>query len=223
MRKTRTEKGITLVALIVTIVVLLVLATVAISSIQNDGIISKAQDIANKFNQAQTNEQGILDEYLSYFEGDGGVPEELEKYILGPNKTGRPVTEVLDESTGMPKDEASTIPNASTAITIMGMSTNADSTKGILNIVYKGIEYEVVADLDTYYTESISYIGKSNSEAIFEGELALENGVPITLPSTIQLTPARIYQLNVTINGESAILYTDMRIYIWKHICSGYS
>ena len=164
--KTKQDKGITLVALIVTIVVLLVLATVAISSIQNDGIISKAQDVANKFNQAQSNEQGILDEYLSYLEGDSGVPEELEKYILGPNKTGRPVTEVLDTSTGKPKDETSTIPNASTAITILGEDTNADSTKGILYIGYKGKKYEIVADLSTYYTESVKYVGNIESGSL---------------------------------------------------------
>ena len=195
MRKTRIEKGITLMALIITIVVLLVLATVAISSIQNDGIISKAQDVANKFNQAQTNEQGILDEYLSYLEGDSGVPEELEKYILGPNKTGRPVTEVLDESTGMPKDEASTIPNASTAITIMSMSTNADSTKGILNIVYKDKVYEVVADLSTYYTESIKYVRNNEPGPIYLGNITLTSSqTSVTLPYELEMATDRKYR-----------------------------
>ena len=70
MKKTREQKAITLMVLIITIVVLLVLATVAISSIKNDGIISKAQEVANKFNQAQTDEQGILDQYLSYLQGE---------------------------------------------------------------------------------------------------------------------------------------------------------
>ena len=84
MKKTREQKGITLVALIITTVVLLVLATVTISSIQNDGIISKAQDVANKFNEAQSNEQGILDEYLSYLQGEQwitifeGTPQIIE-------------------------------------------------------------------------------------------------------------------------------------------------
>ena len=209
--KTKQEKGITLMALIVTIVVLLVLATVAISSIKNDGIISKAQDVANKFNQAQTNEQGILDEYLSYLEGDSGVPEELEKYILGSNKTGRLVTEVLDESTGMPKDEESTIPNASTEITIMSITANADSTKGLLYMEYKDKIYEVVADLGTYYTESIRYIGVSNSEVIFEGEVALTNGSLTTIPVMSYITPTRKYEIDVTINGERTTLAVDTR------------
>ena len=43
MKRTIEQKGITLVALIITIVILLILASVAISSIQDNGIISKAQ------------------------------------------------------------------------------------------------------------------------------------------------------------------------------------
>ena len=71
--KTKQEKGITLIALIITIVVLLVLAAVAISSIKNDGIISKAQDVTNKYNEAQTSEKNMLDEYLNYLEPNGGT------------------------------------------------------------------------------------------------------------------------------------------------------
>ena len=213
MKKTREQKGITLVALIITIVVLLELATVAISSIQNDGIISKAQDVANKFNQAQSNEQGILDEYLSYLEGDSGVPEELEKYILGPNKTGRLVTEVLDESTGMPKDEASTIPNASTAITIMNMSTNADSTKGLLNMVYKDKMYEVVADLSTYYTESIKYVRDIDPGLIFLGQVVLTMGQSPELPFTTDISLTRKYEIEVIVNGEKVTTYGEATEY----------
>ena len=83
MRKTKTQKGITLVALIITIVVLLVLATVAISSIKNDGIISKAQDVANKFNEAQANEQNMLEEYLNYLNpSNGGSTVAYEEVTL---------------------------------------------------------------------------------------------------------------------------------------------
>ena len=62
--KTKTEKGITLIALIITIVVLLILAVVAINSIQNDGIISKAEQIANKYNESVQNEATQLQDYV---------------------------------------------------------------------------------------------------------------------------------------------------------------
>ena len=70
MKRTKMEKGITLIALIITIVVLLILASVAISSIQNDGILSYAENVANKYNQSQRNEQSIFDSYLGYLKGE---------------------------------------------------------------------------------------------------------------------------------------------------------
>ena len=51
------EKGITLIALIITIVVLLILAGVAIKSIQDGGVITKAQSAADSMNKAQIEEK----------------------------------------------------------------------------------------------------------------------------------------------------------------------
>lgn len=51
------EKGITLIALVVTIVVLLILAGVTMNAVFGDtGIIKKAQDAQNKMNEAQQND-----------------------------------------------------------------------------------------------------------------------------------------------------------------------
>ena len=88
MRSTKEQKAITLVALIITIVVLLVLATVAINSVVNDGIISKAQEVANKFNEAQANEQNMLDEYLNYLNpSNGGSGSGLGDATVGTKVT----------------------------------------------------------------------------------------------------------------------------------------
>ena len=65
-RKTRMEKGITLIALIITIVVLLILAAVAISSITNEGILQYAQNAAKDYNQAMANEQQMLQQYVNF-------------------------------------------------------------------------------------------------------------------------------------------------------------
>ena len=70
-------KGITLIALVVTIIVLLILAGVAISlTIGQNGIFARAQNAVNVYEQAATNEQselgkaeGLIDEYLN---GNGG-------------------------------------------------------------------------------------------------------------------------------------------------------
>ena len=61
MKKTQ-EKGITLIALVVTIVVLLILSGITINMLfGSDGIFKVAQDAANAWNQAVINEQADLD------------------------------------------------------------------------------------------------------------------------------------------------------------------
>ncbi|MEE1531502.1 MAG: type II secretion system protein, partial [Clostridia bacterium] len=53
----RTQKGITLIALVVTIVVLLILAGVSINAIfSENGIINRAKDAQNKMDQATQND-----------------------------------------------------------------------------------------------------------------------------------------------------------------------
>ena len=55
--KLRDVKGITLVALIITIIILLILAGIAISSLSNSGLFSKTQDAVQKSKQADLEEQ----------------------------------------------------------------------------------------------------------------------------------------------------------------------
>ena len=60
-KTSRREKGITLIALIVTIIVLLILAGVTISSVVgNQGIIGKTKDSTSKYTQRQAEEQVAL-------------------------------------------------------------------------------------------------------------------------------------------------------------------
>ena len=87
MRKTKTERAITLVALIITIVVLLVLATVAINSVVNDGIISHAGNATNKYNESVANEQNMLGEYLNYLNPSNGGGSGLGDATVGTKVT----------------------------------------------------------------------------------------------------------------------------------------
>ena len=82
MKKTKLEKGITLIALIITIVVLLILAAVAISSIKNDNILGYAINAAKDYNQAVKNEQSELEKYKEFLDiNSGGIPELTESYL----------------------------------------------------------------------------------------------------------------------------------------------
>ena len=61
MNKKTNEKGITLIALVVTIIVLLILAGVSISLLAGgDGIMAKAQSAITKNNEAEAKERVAL-------------------------------------------------------------------------------------------------------------------------------------------------------------------
>ena len=71
--KNKQEKGITLIALVVTIVVLLILAGVSISLVlNNNGVISKAKDAKNQYAEAQTNDEKQLNEVSDWIDAKVG-------------------------------------------------------------------------------------------------------------------------------------------------------
>ena len=57
------EKGIILVALVITIVILLILAGISISTLTNTGIFQKAKEAKQKSEEAENEQNKILDEY----------------------------------------------------------------------------------------------------------------------------------------------------------------
>ena len=66
MRSIKEKRGITLIALAVTIVVLLILAAVTITFVLgDDGIINKAKEAANAMNNAVANDQASLNELFN--------------------------------------------------------------------------------------------------------------------------------------------------------------
>ena len=67
------NKGITLVALVITIIILLILATISIQSLTNTGLFEKAKEAKEKTKNATENQAKILNEY----------EDELNKYVSG--------------------------------------------------------------------------------------------------------------------------------------------
>ena len=66
----RAEKGITLIALVVTIVVLLILAGVSLNAIfSENGIIKRAKDAQNKMDQATQNDLDSINELNNWIDG----------------------------------------------------------------------------------------------------------------------------------------------------------
>ena len=78
----RTQKGITLIALVVTIVVLLILAGVSLNAIfSENGLINRAKDAQNKMDQATQNDLAQLDELDSWLENQVNGVEKGAKII----------------------------------------------------------------------------------------------------------------------------------------------
>ena len=140
MKKTKFEKGITLIALIITIVVLLIIAGVAIGTLQESNIIGHAKDAVSSYEEAKgkeeneiTDMEALLDEYVS------GVKKEEDKEessgdIVTPPQTEMPIaavgTKVEQNSTIDGKEYSSTnpvIPAGFTAINVTGASWEAES------------------------------------------------------------------------------------------------
>ncbi len=71
------NKGITLVALVITIIILLILATISIQSLTNTGLFEKAKEAKEKTKNATENQAKILNEY----------EDELNKYVSGTTQT----------------------------------------------------------------------------------------------------------------------------------------
>ena len=153
MKKVKQEKGITLVALIITIVVLLILAAVTINSIQNDGIINKAQNVAEKFNKAQENEAELLDSYLSY----------------------------LDTAIGSSGEEDSSAETIPTTTSYVGYYANLDDDaepEGIIyadlaiggsgqwNSSYDAYSYSAITGTKDYYISTESYNGAFGAKPV---------------------------------------------------------
>lgn len=63
----KTEKGITLVALVITIIVLLILAGVTISLVLNNGLIDRAQNSVQQYDDKQQNEMQQLNHAENIF------------------------------------------------------------------------------------------------------------------------------------------------------------
>ena len=83
--KNRQERGITLIALVVTIVVLLILSGVSISLVlNNNGVISKAKDARDQYAEAQTNDEKSLNELADW----------MHNYISGDKTGGDSITNI---------------------------------------------------------------------------------------------------------------------------------
>ena len=91
------NKGITLVALVITIVILLILAGISISSLTNTGIFEKAKDAKKASENAELEQNKVLDEYEKELDkyGDNTL---VSKFNSGKIKVGDYVSYTPDQA-----------------------------------------------------------------------------------------------------------------------------
>ena len=202
------QRGITLIALVVTIVVLLILAGVSINAIfSENGIINKARDAQNKMDQATQNdldELNDLDKLTSSLTDkttEGEVPDELERYFLGEDKKGTSIFELVNEDeNGVTFIGNEIIPDAETAIEFKTFEQDENNTKILFE--YKNNYYTATADTTTGMTKTVEikeYYGKK----IFEGSLTLTDSNDVALTGTTdELSYSKKYKVVYTIDGQ---------------------
>ena len=156
--KIKQEKGITLIALVVTIVVLLILAGVSVNALfGNSGIIEKAKEAQNKMNQATQKDLDAINELNNWI--DGKINGNSGGNTTGGNTTGG--------------DDTSTTQKISTLVgKVVDKNTKAEDAYGNKITIPKG--FKVLAKGTS--TESASYTYSGNNIPAVQDGIVIENG-----------------------------------------------
>ena len=118
------EKGITLVALIITIIVLLILAGVTINSVVGSkGILTKSKEVTNDYKQAAKNEEEILNTY----ETEMAEMVKMQENLLKSGEYAKETTKYNDGT------KIATIP---AGFTVSGFDGEKSINSGL--VIYKG-------------------------------------------------------------------------------------
>ena len=154
--KIKQEKGITLIALVVTIVVLLILAGVSVNALfGNSGIIEKAKEAQNAMNKAKENDEKGINELTNW----------LDNQVNGT--TGG--------TTG--GDDTSTTPKISTLVgKVVDKNTKAEDAYGNKITIPKG--FKILEHNPTSSTGAVTY-NYTNSEETGEHIPAVQDGIVI--------------------------------------------
>ena len=149
-KKIKTNNGITLVALVITIIILLILATISIQSLTNTGLFSKAQEAKEKSQNAEENQAKTLNEY----------EDELNKYISSTVKEtfkGTSVTNAIQYGDVLNKDDNTELQDAygNKIVVPAGFKIVSNSDTNNATTVDKGI---VIEDVTTGATAGSQFV-----------------------------------------------------------------
>ena len=186
--KNNRQKGITLIALVVTIVVLIILATVSINTVLGDnGIISRAQKARDSYSNSQKSE----DEQMAV------LANEMAQYDTNGGGSGGGTTKPAEGITATVEGKTVTITKDNVATYLGKVVTNYVPTKNSVTI--GGTEYNVSTQYRLYYVD-------------FDGKYGEKNGVYLKADctknnETLQLDKTSADADNVKIKALNPSLY----------------
>ena len=180
MRKS--AKGITLVALVVTIIILLILATISIQALTNTGLFKRAQDAKNTTENAELEQQIRLNEYEnalnSYYsaEVDNVAPRVEISLSSIETTTGGSITAIItqsDNQSGVNIGSCRWVYNT----TAENIGTNPSSYTGIFTSTIQDLTLNSTAE-GTYYLHVLSVDNAGNTVEIIKGPVTVEMKIP---------------------------------------------
>ena len=119
-KKINREKGITLIALVITIIILLILAGISISALTNQGLFKNAKIAQNATEKAEAEQGKTLNEY----------EDEINKYLSNNDKTEETLVDKVNDRTIKIGDYVKYTPDtASTTEILQELNTYSGSDK----------------------------------------------------------------------------------------------
>lgn len=173
------NKGITLIALIITIIVMLILVAVTVRTVVNSGLFKHAKDATEKWADAQENEKNIGNGPITI----GGVTyNSIDEYLESlPNNSEDPETPEIPDRTGLSVgDYVAYTPD--TAGNYMGLGTSESEKAGSTSNSASGIPQDttlVWRILSINEDGSVDIVSENpTSQAVFfKGSIGFNNGV----------------------------------------------
>ena len=141
----RSDRAITLIALIVTIIILLILAGVVINlALNNKGLFSRAKISTRKWKESEGNEQQSLQDVVDYIDGMNGIKERIDA----------DVKKALEYADSMGAEEDDTVDPTPGILDGDGTESNPYKIQSIEDLV--AFSYNVNSGTNTYKDKTVA-------------------------------------------------------------------
>ena len=165
------KQGITLIALVITIIILLILAGITISALTNQGLLKNAKEATNRTENAQKEEQELLNQY----------EDELNNYLSKNDKKEEKLIDKINDGTIKIGDYVKYIPDTASTTEILqelntysGSNANTTSTLAQENLNWRVLDVKdgqvrLISELPTTSTIALSgYNGYNNAVKLID-------------------------------------------------------